>query len=237
MKSFGITIYGCTHDEMDAFRRISKRFGVMPTIINAPVSETNAISGNQCISVGHNATISEAILRALAHAGVKYISTRSVGYDHIDAHAARKMGIAVCNVAYSPDSVADYTLMLMLMAVRNAKATVCAVGRNDYSLHNTRSKALRDMTIGVLGTGHIGKAVIARLQGFGCRILAYGKTQDTAGKHVMLAELLRQSDVLTLHLPLNEQTEHIIGYEQIKAMKPGALIVNTGRGSLIDTEA
>ena len=101
-----------------------------------------------------------------SEAGVKYISTRSVGYNHIDVQLRAELGISVENVAYSPDSVADYTLMLMLMAVRNAKSTISRAQVHDYRLNDVRGKELRDMTVGVIGTGRIGAAVIDRLRGF-----------------------------------------------------------------------
>lgn len=238
MKNIGITIYGCEQDEADVFKELSPRFGVIPAITSSAVSETNVMlaPGNQCISVGHKSEISESILLALKESGVKYISTRSIGYNHIDMKAAESMGIAVGNVAYSPDSVADYTLMLMLMAVRNAKSIVRSVEKHDFRLDSVRGKVLRDMTVGVLGTGHIGKAVIERLRGFGCHVLAYGHNKEAAANYVSLNELLQKSDILTIHVPLSADTYHMIGREQIKAMKQGAFLINTARGGLIDTD-
>ena len=107
-----------------------------------------------------------------------YISTRSIGYNHIDVDYAESVGICVGNVAYSPDSVADYTLMLMLMAVRNAKSIIRRADAHDYRLHDVRGKELRDLTVGVVGTGRIGTAVMDRLRGFGCRMLAYDNSPD-----------------------------------------------------------
>lgn len=215
------TFYGCEHDEADVFRRLSPRFGVIPTIISDAVSETNArlVPGNQCISVGHKSEVSEPTIAALKNAGVRYISTRSIGCNHIDTNAAERMGITVGNVAYSPDSVADYTLMLMLMAIRGAKSIVRSVEKYDFRLDSIRGKELRDMTVGVLGTGRIGKAVIERLQGFGCHVLAYDSGQKITADYVTLDELLQNSDIVTLHVPLGADTHHIIGDKQIKGMK------------------
>ncbi|KRV47290.1 lactate dehydrogenase [Wenjunlia vitaminophila] len=150
---------------------------------------------------------------------------------------AASVGISVENIAYSPDSVADYTLMLMLMAVRNAKATVRRSDRHDYRLNEVRGKELRDLTIGVVGTGRIGTAVVERLRGFGGRILACDRRPKTAADYVSLDELLRLSDIVTLHAPLTTDTHHLLGRQRIEQMKHGAFIINTGRGSLIDTEA
>ena len=103
-------------------------------------------AGNPCISVGHKSQITQALLRALHASGVRYISTRSVGYNHIDVHLAEALGISVGNVAYSPDSVADYTLMLILMAARSAKSTIIRTQALDYRLSDTPGRELRDMT-------------------------------------------------------------------------------------------
>ena len=166
-----------------------------------------------------------------------YISTRSVGYDHIDVKYAKTVGICVENVAYSPDSVADYTLMLMLMAVRNAKAMIRRADVHDYRLNDVRGKELRDLTVGVIGTGRIGAAVMDRLRGFGCRVLAYDSRPEGSVEYVPLDELLQQSDIVTLHTPLNAGTHHLLDRQRIEKMKRGAYVVNTGRGSLLDAEA
>lgn len=239
MEKIGITIYGCEKDEADMFRQYSPCYGVEPTIIKPAVLAANAAlaAGNRSISVNHKTGIAFPTLRALQENGVAYISTRSIGCNHIDIEAAAKLGISIGNVAYSPASVADYTLMLILMSIRNTKSILCRVDVHDYQLCAVRGRELRDMTVGVLGTGRIGQAVIDRLNGFGCRILTHDLYPQSKSKSVSLNELLRQSDILTLHTPLNTDTYHIVDRERIKSMKRGALVVNTGRGPLIDTDA
>lgn len=235
----GLTIYGCERDEAALFREIAPRFGVMPTITEAGVSGANIelALGNRCVSVGHKAHIANDTLLALGQAGVRYVSTRSVGYDHIDISYAASLGIAVGNVAYSPDSVADYTLMLMLMAVRGAKSIIRRTDVHDYRLSEVRGRELRDLTVGVVGTGRIGAAVMDRLQGFGCRILAYDNHPGTTADYVPVDELVRQSDIVTLHTPLNPETHHLLDRRRIGELKRGAFVINTGRGPLVDTEA
>lgn len=237
----GITVYGCEQDEADLFDELSPRFGVMPTITSTALSETTivAVAGNRCISVGHKSAITGRMLRALKEAGVKYISTRSIGFDHIDLDVADTVGITVENVVYAPDGVADYTLMLMLMAIRNVKHAVSSAEKHDFRLGAVRGKDLRDMTVGVVGVGHIGKAVVKRLQGFGCRVLAYnnGRKVAAAADFVSLDDLLLESDIVTLHMPLNIDTHHFIRHKQLEMMKQGAFLVNTGRGALVDTDA
>ena len=218
---------------------MAPRLGVVPTITEAAVSEGNIrlALGNRCISIGHKTHVTNSTLLALSKAGVTYISTRSVGYNHIDVNYAESVGISVETVAYSPDSVADYTLMLMLMAVRHAKSVIRRAAVHDYRLNDVRGKELRDLTVGVIGTGRIGAAVMDRLRGFGSRTLAYDTRPKTSADYVTLGALLEQSDIVTLHTPLTEETHHLLDRHRIEGVKHGAVIVNTGRGALLDTEA
>jgi D-specific alpha-keto acid dehydrogenase len=237
--TIGMTIYGCGQDEADLFNAMAPRCGVVPTITEAAVSEGNLAlaHGNRCISVGHKARIADSTLLALSHAGITHITTRSIGTDHLDVSYAESVGISVATVSYSPDSVADYTLMLMLMAVRSAKSMIRRADVHDYRLPDVRGRELRDLTIGVIGTGRIGTAVIDRLRGFGCRVLAHDRRPDRTAEWVSLDELVRRCDVITLHTPLSADTRHLLDRRRIEQMRHGAYVVNTGRGSLLDTEA
>jgi D-specific alpha-keto acid dehydrogenase len=239
VQTTGVTVYGCGQDEAILFRELAARLGVLPTITEGAVSEANVelAFGNRCVSIGHKTRVTNSTLLALSQVGVEYVSTRSIGYNHIDVEYAESVGISVENVSYSPDSVADYTLMLMLMAIRNAKSVIRRVEIHDYRLHDVRGKELRDLTVGVVGTGRIGTAVMDRLRGFGCRVLAYDSHPLAAADYVPLDELLRRSDIVTLHTPLTADTHHLLDRRRIERMKYGAFVVNTGRGSLIDTEA
>ena len=157
----GISIYGCDQGEAELFREMAPRFGIAPTITDGPVSDANIglVSGNRCISVGHKSSVSDSLLRLLHAAGVRYISTRSVGYDHIDMGCAERLGISVETVAYSPDSVADFTLMLMLMALRNAKSV------------DQPSRILR------LPAGRRSREGVARPDGWGDRYRAHRRSR------------------------------------------------------------
>ncbi|MEP6478640.1 MAG: NAD(P)-dependent oxidoreductase [Rhodoglobus sp.] len=220
-------------------RALAPDFGIVPTITEAGVAESTAdlAFGNRCISVSHKTRITNPTLLGLSRAGVEYISTRSGGYNHIDVAYARSVGISVENVAYSPASVADYTLMLMLMAVRNARSTFRRVEARDYRLNDVRGRELRDLTVGVIGTGRIGAAVVDRLHGFGCRVVAHDVRPKIDVDYHPLDELLLQSDMVTLHTPLTTTTHHLLDRHRIERLKDGAYVVNTGRGSLIDTDA
>jgi D-specific alpha-keto acid dehydrogenase len=236
--STGVTAYGCTEGEARLFREVADRLGVAVTVTDAAISgETLDLACRKaCVSIGHKTRVSNATLDLLSRAGVVYVSTRSTGLDHVDTEHADRLGIVVEPVAYSPDSVADYTLMLMLMGVRHAKPVVDRAQAHDFRLHDVPGRELRDMTVGVVGTGRIGSAVIDRLRGFGCRVVAHD-SRPTSVPGVSLDELLDESDIVTLHVPLTPATHHLLDRERISSMKPDAYVVNTARGGLIDTEA
>ena len=235
----GITAYGCARDEAALFDVLAPRFGVRATVTEAALTEDNVdlALGDRCVSVGHQTPVTNPALRALGRAGVRYLSTRSIGTNHIDVAYAERVGIRVEGVTYSPDSVADYTLMLMLMAVRHAKSVLCRADGQDYRLHEVRGRELRDLTVGVVGVGRIGTAVVGRLRGFGCRVLTHDNRPQDATGDVPLDELLQRSDIVTLHVPLTADTHHLLDRRRIDRLRPGAVVVNTGRGALLDTEA
>jgi D-specific alpha-keto acid dehydrogenase len=227
-----LTVYGCEPDEAAMFRRLGRELGVAPVLISSPpvlVQGVLPAPGTTSISVSHKTVLDAPMLRALAVAGVEQVITRSIGVDHIDPVAAAEAGIAVENAPYAPDGVADYTMLLILQALRGAPRRALT----------TRDRELRDLTVGVVGVGRIGAAVIRRLHGFGCRVLASdpGGRADALAEYVPLDELLRRSDVVTLHAPLTAENRHLIGRAQLAAMRDGAVLVNTARGGLVDTAA
>lgn len=177
------------------------------------------------------------LLDKIKQSGVKYISTRTIGFNHIDVAYAKQIGLKVSNVSYAPNGVADFTVMLMLIAIRNYKPAMWRQNVNDYTLNGLMGKELRHLTVGVLGTGRIGSAVIKNLSGFGCKILAYDVFQNekikSFAQYVNLDELLRTSDIITIHMPLNETNKAFINKSTIAKMKKGIVIVNTARGELM----
>ena len=196
--------------------------------------------GYDAISIITNPMYPE-ILDALHNEGVKYISTRSIGYEHIDIKYAHSIGMRAAHVVYSPNSVANYALMLMLMACRNMPWIMKKADCQDYSLKGKVGKELSTSTVGVIGTGNIGKTVVKHLSGFGCRILAYSCYEDEEVKkyaeYVSFDELLTNSDIITLHVPGNAENTHLIDEAAFKKMKDGVIIVNTARGLIVDTQA
>ncbi len=176
------------------------------------------------------------LLDKIKQAGVKIISTRTIGWNHIDIKYAKQLGFKICNVTYSPNGVADFTIMLMLISIRKYKPAMWRQNVNDYTLNGLMGKEMRNMTIGVIGTGRIGAAVIKNLSGFGCKILAFDKYQNDKVKeyaqYVDFDELLKQSDIITVHVPLTPDNKGIINKNNIAKMKNGVIIVNTARSEL-----
>lgn len=235
----GVTIYACGADEAALFHDTAARLGVRVTVTDAALTEATAglARGSRCVSIDHRTRVTRATLLALRRVGVGYVSTRSVGADHIDVDCAESLGIRVGTVAYSPDSVADFTLMLILMALRRARSIIERTDVHDYRLAPVRGRELRDLTVGVVGTGRIGTAVVDRLRGFGCRVLAYDRRAKADATYLPLDDLLRTSDVVTLHTPLTAETHHLLDSRRIAQLKDGAFVINTGRGALLDTGA
>ena len=185
--------------------------------------------------------MSAKTLKAFSDVGVKYILTRSIGYDHIDLAAARELGLKVDTVSYTPTGVADYAILLMLASIRRLPHTLKRAELQDYSLRNKLGRDFTACTVGVMGTGRIGTTVLQHLSGFGCRLLAYDVYQNDTAKslaeYVDLDTLLRESDIITLHMNANAENHHIINADTIAKMKQGAYIINTARGKLVDSEA
>lgn len=194
-----------------------------------------------CIFV--NDTADRDALAALAAAGVRYLALRSAGFNHVDLEAARELGLGVARVpGYSPYAVAEHAVALILALDRRIHRAYARVREGNFSLEGLLGFDLRLRTVGIIGTGKIGFAVASILRGFGCRLLAYDVHQnpDCVGlgvEYVSLGRLFDESDVITLHCPLTEETHHLIDAAAIATMKPGVMIINTSRGALIDTPA
>lgn len=230
------------YDEKAYFDRFCAAYGCEYAYTRESPSPKNAALARGCAGISIITTPMDAALLGRFHElGVKYVSTRSVGYDHIDLAAARGLGMRVACVQYSPESVANYAIMLMLMACRNIVHILDRARLQDYTLEGKIGKELSNCTVGVIGAGRIGRTVLAHLGGFGCRLLAYDSFPSEAAsrlaRFVPLETLLRESDIITLHAPSSEDTHHLIGRGAIAKMKDGVILVNTARGSLVDTAA
>ncbi|GLB26860.1 lactate dehydrogenase [Lacrimispora xylanolytica] len=234
--------YNVRGDEAAFFQTFAKKYGVeLHTLPYSPTLE-NAGNTEGCDAVSIvTSSITKGILERWKASGIRCVSTRTIGYDHIDIEAAKSLQIPVSTVNYTQASVAEYTVMLILMALRRVKTIMTRGLVQDFSLANVRGRELRTCTVGIIGAGRIGEAVIHRLRGFGCKILVYTPhpKEELASlvSFVPLDELLQESDVISLHVPATSETEHLIGEKEIEAMKDGVVLINAARGSLIDTKA
>jgi D-lactate dehydrogenase len=199
--------------------------------------------GHEGVLIFVNDCADRVVLEKLAQGGTKFLATRSAGFNQIDREAARELGIELAYVpAYSPNAVAEFTIGLILTLGRHIHEGHNRVRRADFNLEGLCGFELRDMTVGVYGTGKIGTNVVHLLSGFGCKILAY---DEEPNEEVMLKasyvdtreELFRFCDILTLHVPLMPSTFHLVDAEALKLMKKGVFIINTSRGALLDTPA
>ena len=193
------------------------------------------------VSIVSYSKITSAELDKMKELGILYLSTRTIGFDHIDVQYAQKIGIHVFNAYYQPYNVADFAVMQMMNLMRKTKISICRALVNDFSLDGMQGREMRSMTIGVIGTGKIGSTVIQNLSGFGCKTLAYDLYQNAEvaqkASYVDLETLYKESDIITLHCPLTDKNYHMINAESIGKRKDGVLIINTARGQLIDTNA
>jgi len=193
-----------------------------------------------CIFVGDKANAK--VLNKLQDIGIKYIALRSAGYNHVDVAEAKKLGIKLARVpAYSPYSVAEHAVALMLALNRKIVHAHNRINELNFSLDGLVGFDMHGKTVGIIGTGKIGRQVAKILYGFGCRLVAHDMIENEALKkytgieYLDLKTLCKQADIISLHLPLNDTSTHIIDEDSIRDMKKGGMLINTSRGGLVDT--
>ena len=190
-----------------------------------------------------NDDLSAPVVERLAAAGVRLLALRSAGFNHVDLAAAAAAGIAVARVpAYSPHAVAEHAVALILTLNRKTHRAFSRVREGNFELHGLLGFDLHDKTVGIVGTGLIGRVLARIMAGFGCRILAHDplphpEMEALGVAYVPMAALLGESDIVALQCPLTPETHHLIDDAAIARMKPGAMLINTSRGGVIDTRA
>jgi len=200
-------------------------------------------SGSEAICAFVNDSLDVATLTALKAAGVRLVLLRSAGFNHVDLDAAGQLGLVVARVPeYSPHSVAEHAVALLLALNRKIHRAWARVREGNFALDGLLGFDLHGSTVGVVGTGKIGGCFARIMVAFGSRVLAFDPAPDPAlessgVRYVPLAELLAASDVVSLHCPLTPATHHLIDEAALRQMKPGALLVNTSRGAVVDTRA
>lgn len=188
-------------------------------------------------------TLDLATLTQLSHQGIQLIALRSAGYNHVDLVACKQLGLTVVRVPnYSPFAIAEFAVGLILSLNRHIHDANRRLHQHNFSLEGLLGFDLHGKTVGIIGTGHIGTAFAHMMKGFGCQLLATDPIPNEDCKkigvrYVDLSELLQQSDIISLHCPLNGDTHHLLNAKTLAKIKKGAMIINTGRGALIDTQA
>ena len=196
----------------------------------------------EIVSVFIYSDVDREVLEKLPH--LRMLVTRSTGYDHIDRGECKRRGVTVTNVPYyGENTVAEHAFGLILSLSRKIYRAVLRTSRLDFSIDSLRGFDLKDKTIGVVGAGRIGLHVVRIAKGFAMNVLVYDVRQEPllaevlGFSYVSLEELLQRSDVITLHVPLTKATHHLIHRENVGLIKRGALLVNTARGGVVETEA
>jgi D-lactate dehydrogenase len=184
-----------------------------------------------------------SVLRQLNHGGTKLVTLRSTGFNNVDLVSAEELGLTVMRVSqYSPYAVAEFATGLILALSRKIHRAYNRVREGNFLLDGLLGFDLHGKTVGIVGTGKIGSVLAQIMHGFGCRVLGYDMYQneqclELGMAYVPLQELLAQSDIVSLHAPLTPETRHMINRETLSLMKPGAMLINTSRGALVDTRA
>lgn len=229
-------------DELPICEECKEKYGIDFVWTSEAPHKDNLSLAKDCVAISVTpCELTDEYIDILHSYGVKYVLCRSIGYDHLPKEKLQSLGMRMTNSTYPPECVANYAIMLMLMATRNMNQIMLRQVVQDYSLKGKMGREIGDLTIGVLGTGNIGRTVIRHLSSFGCKLLAYDLYENEEVKkyaeYKPLDEILRTADVLTLHMPATPDNHHIINDENLAKMKDGVIIVNTARGSLVDSEA
>jgi D-lactate dehydrogenase len=235
--------YAVAEDEKPIFAKYQEQYGVELTLVEEkPTLENSVLSqGMDCINVLSDTVITPELWDIYQKNGVRLGVTRTIGMEHMNQEYAEALGIGIRNITYSPASVADYAIMLMLMVLRHVKPAMGRYLGQDYTMPGLRGRELPNMTVGIVGAGRIGVTTLRHLTGFGCKLKYWSRTPkpelEGIAEYCDLDTLLGTSDILSLHLALSEETHHFLDGEKIKKMKDGAVLINTARGPLVDSWA
>ena len=207
-------------------------------------AETTLLSrGADAVCAFVNDDLCADVIEKLAAAGVRLIALRSAGFNHVALAAAAAAGVTVARVpAYSPHSVAEHTMALIMTLNRKTHRAYNRVREGNFALEGLMGFDLHGKTVGVVGTGLIGSVLVRILRGFGCQVVAYDPVRNPdcealGASYLPMNELLSTSDIVSLQCPLTPQTHHLIDDDAIAQMKPGAMLINTSRGAVVDTPA
>ncbi|MBQ1948759.1 MAG: 2-hydroxyacid dehydrogenase, partial [Treponema sp.] len=236
-----------THSyDKNSFIKANESYGYDIDFRDYKLNENTALTaqGYDVVCIFVNDVVDAGVIEVLKKCGVKLIALRCAGFNNVDLKAASQAGIKVVRVpAYSPYAVAEHGVALLMALTRHIPQAYLRTKTANFNIEGLTGRDLHGLTGGILGTGKIGQILAGILKGFGMKIIAFDPfpnekwASEIGATYVSKEEIFRQSDVLSLHCPLNEETKHIVNHDTMKMMKHDAVIINTGRGALIDSKA
>ncbi len=240
-----IAFFSARSYDRDYFNRANEQYLHDIHYTEAPLTEQTALLAEGCeaVCLFVNDHVTAQVAKRLVVVGVRLIALRCAGYNHVDLRAAEQLGLTVVRVpAYSPHAVAEHTVALILTLNRKTHRAYNRVREGNFALENLMGFDLYGKTVGVVGTGKIGKVFSQIMLGFGCRVLGSdpypdAELEDQGVSYVPVEELLARADIVSLNCPLTETTYHLVNANSLRLMRRGAMLINTGRGALIDTKA
>jgi D-lactate dehydrogenase len=240
-----ITFFSTQPYDKEFFVRHNNNYRYELEFLEAALDEKTVelITDSLAVCVFVNDAVNDKVISRLAERGVKIIALRSAGFNNVDLQAAKENNIQVCRVpSYSPEGVAEHAVAMILTLNRKTHKAYNRVREQNFSLNGLLGFDLCGKTVGVIGTGNIGKAFCKIMLGFGCKVLAYDlianrEVEALGVTYLPFIDVIAQGDIISLHSPLNEQTHNLINFETIEMMKTGVMLINTSRGGLVDTNS
>ncbi|MCD7851607.1 MAG: 2-hydroxyacid dehydrogenase [Parabacteroides sp.] len=241
--AYKIAFFGAKPYDIASFDKVNEKYNYDIRYYKGHLNPNNVVltQGVDAVCIFVNDTADATVIDAMVDNGVKLLALRCAGFNNVDLKAAKGKLPVVRVPAYSPYAVAEYSLALMLSLNRKIHRAYWRTRDGNFSLNGLMGFDMHGKTIGIIGTGKIAKILIRMLKGFGMRILAYDLypdlkfAEEEGFSYVSLDELYRESDIISLHCPLTDQTKYMINKDSISKMKDGVMIINTGRGQLINT--
>lgn len=236
-----VALYDAKAYDKPSFEHYSELHNIRLRFLETKLNEDTVDLAKECdaVCVFVNDIVNAAVIDKLYKYGIRLVALRSAGYNNVDVRAAFGKVHVVHVPAYSPYAVAEHAMALLLTSVRRIHKAYNRTREFNFSLSGLTGFDLHGKTVGIVGTGKIGRIFINICLGFGMRVIAYDHypSKDNGIEYVTLAKLLQESDIISLHCPLNDETHHMIDADAIASMKKGVVIINTSRGGLIDAEA
>ncbi|MFN4083038.1 MAG: 2-hydroxyacid dehydrogenase [Bacteroidia bacterium] len=237
-----VALFSAQPYDIDYFKKINTKHFINYYETRLDINTVNLAKNYTCVCVFVNDKLNEQVINELANVGTQLIALRCAGFNNVDVEAAKKFNIKVVRVpAYSPQAVAEHAVALILTLNRKTHKAYNRVREQNFSLDKLIGFDLYKKTVGIVGTGNIGKAFAKIMLGFGCNVIAFDPNPDNELKligvsYFDLNHILKYSDIISLHCPLNNHTHHLINTKTLNLMKDGVMLINTSRGGLINTK-